>query len=158
MYHPLNVFWCTLVALLLLPLLLLLLLLLILLLFVGITGDVKFGIVLLVVEMVVLVDVAVAVGVVDIFIFVDIFPPVPNDDNVVFDTGTEADEVNCCGGHNGDNSCKPRSFSNSFGSLAPGKSCLFAKIKIGTPCKMFNIYVLWIETIAKCVVCNSIGC
>lgn len=34
-----------------------------------------------------------------------------------------------------DNSCNPSNFSNSLGSLAPGKSCLFANINIGTPCK-----------------------
>lgn len=38
-------------------------------------------------------------------------------------------------GHIGDNSCKPNNFSNSFGSRAPGRSCLFANINTGTPWK-----------------------
>lgn len=49
------------------------------------------------------------------------------------ETSTEDDEDTSCWGNNGDNSCKPRSFSNSLGSLAPGKSCLFANIRMGTP-------------------------
>lgn len=68
-------------------------------------------------------------------------PDEPNDDSVVWcckllvvDTGTDADEDNCWGGQSGDSSCNPNNFSNSFGSLAPGKSCLLAKINIGTPC------------------------
>lgn len=51
------------------------------------------------------------------------------------DTGNvEADFIICVGIIENDNSCKPSNFSNSFGSLAPGKSCLFANIRIGTPC------------------------
>lgn len=47
----------------------------------------------------------------------------------------EADLIICVGIVENDSSCKPRSLSNSFGSLAPGKSCLFANTRIGTPWK-----------------------
>lgn len=51
------------------------------------------------------------------------------------DTGNVDEDFIICGGiTENDSSCRPSSFSNSFGSLAPGKSCLLAKIKIGTPC------------------------
>lgn len=51
------------------------------------------------------------------------------------DTGNVDDDFIICDGiTENDSSCKPSNFSNSFGSLAPGKSCLLAKIKIGTPC------------------------
>lgn len=46
--------------------------------------------------------------------------------------------------HNGDNSCRPNSFSSSFGSFAPGRSCLLANINIGTPCNN-NYYQLVIR-------------
>lgn len=68
-------------------------------------------------------------------------PDEPNDDNVeccilfAVEPGADADASNCCGVHSGDNSCRPSNFSSSFGSLAPGKSCLFANINIGTPCR-----------------------
>lgn len=52
------------------------------------------------------------------------------------DTGNVDEDFIICGGIiENDSSCKPSNFSNSFGSLAPGKSCLLAKIKIGTPWK-----------------------
>lgn len=52
---------------------------------------------------------------------------------ILAETGNvEADLIICVGIVANDSSCKPRSLSNSFGSLAPGKSCLFATIKIGT--------------------------
>lgn len=36
-------------------------------------------------------------------------------------------------GYSAFNSCRPRSFSSSLESLAPGKSCLLANINTGTP-------------------------
>lgn len=36
-------------------------------------------------------------------------------------------------GYTGDNSYRPNNFSSSFGSLAPGKSCLLARISTGVP-------------------------
>lgn len=55
---------------------------------------------------------------------------------ILADTGNVDDDFIICGGiTENDSSCKPSNFSNSFGSLAPGKSCLLANIKIGTPCK-----------------------
>lgn len=53
------------------------------------------------------------------------------------DKGTVDDDFIICGGSvliANDSSYKPSSFSNSFGSLAPGKSCLLANINMGTPC------------------------
>lgn len=50
------------------------------------------------------------------------------------DTGSVDADLIICAGIVNDNSCNPRSFSNSFGSLAPGRSCLLANISIGTPC------------------------
>lgn len=44
----------------------------------------------------------------------------------------DADLIICAGIVN-DSSCNPNSFSNSLGSLAPGKSCLLANISMGTP-------------------------
>lgn len=50
------------------------------------------------------------------------------------DTGNvDCDFIICGGIIENDSSCKPSNFSNSFGSLAPGKSCLLANINIGTP-------------------------
>lgn len=51
------------------------------------------------------------------------------------DTGNvDCDFIICGEIAENDNSCRPSNFSNSFGSLAPGKSCLLANIKMGTPC------------------------
>lgn len=55
------------------------------------------------------------------------------------DNGTEFDDESTCVATTciGDSSCSPSNFSNSFGSLAPGKSCLFANIRMGTPCRKY---------------------
>lgn len=50
------------------------------------------------------------------------------------DTGNVDDDFIIWGGiTENDSSRKPSSFSSSFGSLAPGRSCLLANINIGTP-------------------------
>lgn len=55
------------------------------------------------------------------------------------DTGNvDCDFIICGGIAEKDSSCKPSNFSNSFGSLAPGKSCLFANINMGTPWNKSN--------------------
>lgn len=55
------------------------------------------------------------------------------------DTGNVDDDFIICGEiDENDISCRPSNFSNSFGSLAPGKSCLLANIKMGTP---YNLYL-----------------
>lgn len=58
------------------------------------------------------------------------------------DTGNVDEDLIICGDiTENDSSCRPSNFSNSFGSLAPGKSCLLANIKIGTPCKIIRMNV-----------------
>lgn len=52
------------------------------------------------------------------------------------DTGNVDDDFIIWGGiTENDSSRKPSNFSSSFGSLAPGRSCLLANINIGTPWK-----------------------
>lgn len=62
---------------------------------------------------------------------------------LMFVTGKVDDDFIICGDiAENESSCRPSNFSNSFGSLAPGKSCLLANIKMGTPWKCLYNHVM----------------
>lgn len=74
---------------------------------------------------------------------------------LLFDDDESVVDDNDVDGMYGVSSYKPKSFSNSLGSLAPGKSCLFANISTGVPWLSGHLAVLISSILASSILSKS---